>query len=161
MHSSLIGGVCLPVDPSLVRMIHRPLFLFVSFRSGYYVDSRRITVGDLDMVGNATRVRCEKYSRESSCTRSTEAQALPVSKCPARQSPIQTSTLSVLPISIDKAEDERHQPLSPRTLQENTDSMTKKSKSGICIDDGSKRSTETRKARETMRRDQSLPCLLL
>jgi len=78
MHPSLIGGVCLPVDPSLARMIHRPLFLFVSFRSRYYVDSRLITVGDLDMVGNATRVWCEKYSRESSCTRSTEVQALPV-----------------------------------------------------------------------------------
>ena len=64
MHPSLIGGVCLPVDPSLARMILRPLFLFVSFRSGCYVDSRLITVGDLDMVGNATRVRCEKYSRK-------------------------------------------------------------------------------------------------
>lgn len=51
-------------------------------KSGYYVDSRLITVDDLDMVGDATRVWCEKYSRESSCTRTTDVQALPFSKCP-------------------------------------------------------------------------------
>lgn len=64
LHSSLIGGVCLPVDPSLVRMTHRPFFLFVSLRSGSYIESRLILIKDLDMIGDATRLRCEKYSRE-------------------------------------------------------------------------------------------------